>query len=246
MEIRASQPGGGAEQVSVTMRTPGHDFELAVGFLFTEGVVSSRADVRAVRYCELPDGGEQRYNIVTVDLARAHDGALARRAMVTASSCGVCGTASIDQLASCSAPLHAASGPRLTPAELLGVADAVRAAQPTFDRTGGLHAAALFGDGGSISIVREDVGRHNAVDKVLGRALLDGSTPLNGRGLFCSGRLSFEIIQKAAMAGVPMVAAVGAPSSLAATTADSLGITVVGFLRDGRANAYTHVARVLG
>jgi FdhD protein len=246
MEIRASQPGGEAEQVSVTMRTPGHDFELAVGFLFTEGVVTSRSDVRSVRYCELPDGEEQRYNIVTVDLARTHDGALARRAMVTSASCGVCGTASIDQLASCSSPLHGAAGPRLTPAELLGVADAVRAAQPTFDRTGGLHAAALFGDGGAITIVREDVGRHNAVDKAVGRALLDGLPPLHGHGLFCSGRLSFEIIQKAAMAGVPLVAAVGAPSSLAAKTADSLGITVVGFLREGRANVYTHGARVLG
>jgi len=246
MEIRVAQPGGEPEQVSVTMRTPGHDFELAAGFLLTEGVVATRDDIRAVRYCELPDGDEQRYNVVTVDLARAHNGALARRAMLTSASCGVCGTASIDQLTSCSSPLHGATGPRLTPAELIEVTDAVRAAQPTFHRTGGLHAAALFGAGGAISIVREDVGRHNAVDKVVGRALLNGATPLHDHGLFCSGRLSFEIIQKAAMAGVPLVVAVGAPTSLAAKTADALGITMVGFLREGRANAYTHVSRLLG
>ena len=245
MEVRVAPPGKPAETIAVTMRTPGHDFELAVGFLFTEGIIATPGDLRTVKYCEL-ELPEQLYNIVTVEVARPFDEALARRAMVTSASCGICGTESIDQLLTCTTPLREDEGPVLSAEVLLGVADAVRKSQPTFDRTGGLHASALFNDRGEITIVREDIGRHNAVDKVIGQAVMNKQVPLTKFGLFCSGRLSFEIIQKAAMAGVPLIAAVGAPSSLAAKTAESLGITVVGFLRDGRANVYTHGARVLG
>ncbi|MFM8867170.1 MAG: formate dehydrogenase accessory sulfurtransferase FdhD [Ilumatobacteraceae bacterium] len=244
MEVRVAPPGTSAETVSVTMRTPGHDFELAVGFLFTEGIIATPSDLRTVKYCEL-DLPEQLYNIVTVEVARPFEDALARRAMVTSASCGICGTESIDQLLTCTTPVGADEGPRLTAEVLLGVAEAVRKSQPTFDRTGGLHASALFNDRGEITIVREDIGRHNAVDKVIGQAVMNKQVPLTKFGLFCSGRLSFEIIQKAAMARIAMIAAVGAPSSLAVETAEKLGITVVGFLRDGKANVYTQPQRVL-
>jgi FdhD protein len=244
MEIRAGPPGQEPESVSVTMRTPGHDFELAVGFLFTEGMIVSPSDVASVKYCELNGEEEQKYNIVTVGLTRAFDMALARRAMVTSSSCGICGTESLDQLLTCTTPVDRESGPRLTTSVLIGLPDAVRKVQPTFDRTGGLHAAALFDSKGKMKVVREDIGRHNAVDKVIGHSVLDKSVPLTQYGLFCSGRLSFEIIQKAAMARIALIAAVGAPSSLAVQTADAFGITLIGFLRDGKANIYTHDHRV--
>ena len=244
MEIRAEGPGQEPQQISVTMRTPGNDFELAVGFLFTEGMVKQPDDVRTVKYRELVEGEEQKYNIVTVALSRAFDMALARRAMVTSSSCGICGTESIDQLLQETTPVDRESGPVITSETLMKIADAVRKSQPTFDRTGGLHAAALFDSTGTISMVREDIGRHNAVDKVIGASVMTKSVPLTQYGLFCSGRLSFEIIQKAVMARIAFIAAVGAPSSLAVETADVLGITLVGFLRDGKANVYTHAHRI--
>jgi len=162
MEIRAEAPRTEPQQISVTMRTPGHDFELAVGFLFTEGIITSPSDVRTVKYCELVEGEEQKYNIVTVGLARPFDLALARRAMVTSSSCGICGTESIDQLLTCTTPMAQDSGPVIDAATLLTVSDSARSLQPTFDRTGGLHAAALFDADGKVSIVREDIGRHDA------------------------------------------------------------------------------------
>lgn len=246
MEIRVQPPGAAAEAVSVTMRTPGNDFELAVGFLFTEGVVASADDVRTVRYCELEPGVEQTYNVVTVSVNRPPTESLSRRAMLTTASCGICGTESIDRLMACSTPIPSDRGPVIPSAALLAVADDVRRAQPTFSRTGGLHAAALFDSSGTVTLAREDIGRHNAVDKVVGRTLLDRGIPIVDQGLFCSGRLSYEIIQKAAMAGIALVVAVGAPSSLAVETADALGITTVGFLRDGRANVYTHAGRVGG
>jgi FdhD protein len=244
MEIRAGAPGQEPESVSVTMRTPGHDFELAVGFLFTEGMIAVPSDVATVKYCELNGEEEQKYNIVTVGLTRAFDMALARRAMVTSSSCGICGTESLDQLLTCTTPVDRESGPTLTTSVLIGLPDAVRKVQPTFDRTGGLHAAALFDAKGKMKVVREDIGRHNAVDKVIGHCVLDKTVPLTQYGLFCSGRLSFEIIQKAAMARIALITAVGAPSSLAVQTADAFGITLIGFLRDGKANIYTHDYRV--
>lgn len=245
MEIRAGAPGLEPSSISVTMRTPGHDFELAVGFLFTEGIISYPSDVRSVKYCELVEGEEQLYNIVTVSLAKTFGAALARRAMVTSASCGICGIESIDQLLTCASPLAVDTGPVVTSEVLVGLPDALRKAQPTFDRTGGLHAVGLFDARGDMKVVREDIGRHNAVDKVVGHCVLDNSVPLTTHGLLVSGRVSFEIIQKAAIAGIAFIAAVGAPSSLAVETADRFGITLAGFVRDGRANVYTHEYRVV-
>ena len=244
MEIRAGAPGHEPISISVTMRTPGHDFELAVGFLFTEGIITNPDDVRSVKYCELVEGEEQQYNIVTVALAKQFDIALARRAMVTSASCGICGTESIDQLLTSATPLALQTGPKLTSRVLIGLPDSLRKSQPTFERTGGLHAVGLFDSVGTMKVVREDIGRHNAVDKVVGHCVLDKSVPLDSYGLLVSGRVSFEIIQKAAIAGIAFIAAVGAPSSLAVETADRFGVTLVGFVRDGKANIYTHEHRV--
>lgn len=244
MEIRAEAPGTEPLSISVTMRTPGHDFELAVGFLFTEGIISHLNDVRFVKYCELAEGEEQLYNIVTVLLAKTFGAALARRAMVTSASCGICGIESINQLLTSASPLAPESGPVVATEVLVGLPEVLRKVQPTFDRTGGLHAVGLFDAQGDMKVVREDIGRHNAVDKVVGHCVLDHSVPLTAHGLLVSGRVSFEIIQKAAMAGIAFIAAVGAPSSLAVETADRFGITLVGFVRDGTANVYTHPHRV--
>ena len=244
MEIRAGAPGQEPISISVTMRTPGHDFKLAIGFLFTEGIITNPDDVRSVKYCELVEGEEQQYNIVTVALAKQFDIALARRAMVTSASCGICGTESIDQLLTSATPLSLDTGPVLSAQVLIGLPDSLRKSQPTFERTGGLHAVGLFDSVGTMKVVREDIGRHNAVDKVVGHCVLDKSVPLDAYGLLVSGRVSFEIIQKAAMAGIAFIAAVGAPSSLAVETADRFGVTLAGFVRDGKANVYTHEHRV--
>lgn len=244
MEIRAEAPGTEPLSISVTMRTPGHDFELAVGFLFTEGIISHLNDVRFVKYCELAEGEEQLYNIVTVLLAKTFGAALARRAMVTSASCGICGIESINQLLTSASPLAPESGPVVATEVLVGLPEVLRKVQPTFDRTGGLHAVGLFDAQGDMKVVREDIGRHNAVDKVVGHCVLDHSVPLTAHGLLVSGRVSFEIIQKAAMAGIAFIAAVGAPSNLAVETAGRFGITLVGFVRDGTANVYTHPHRV--
>lgn len=246
LEIRVESPQQSAQPVAVTMRTPGHDFELAVGFLFTEGMVSRPADVKSVRYCQLPDSTEQQFNIVTVSLTKPFDEALSRRGMVTSASCGICGTSSIEQLAQNVSRIDSGIGPIVTAEILTSLPEIIRRAQPTFDRTGGLHAAGLVDSTGDAYCVREDIGRHNAVDKVIGKAVLDSRVPIDGHALVVSGRLSFEIIQKAAMAGISFVAAVGAPSNLAVETAEELGITVVGFVRDGAANIYTHKHRIRG
>jgi len=246
LEIRVESPRQGAQPVAVTMRTPGHDFELAVGFLFTEGMVRRPADVVSVRYCQLPDSAEQQFNVVTVTLASPFDEALSRRGMVTSASCGICGTSSIEQLTQNVSRIDAAVGPVVTAQLLTSLPEIIRRAQPTFDRTGGLHAAGLVDSKGDAFCVREDIGRHNAVDKVIGKAVLDSRVPIDAHVLVVSGRLSFEIIQKAAMAGISFIAAVGAPSNLAVETADELGITVVGFVRDGAANIYTHRHRISG
>jgi len=244
LEIRAESPTQEAQPVAVTMRTPGHDFELAVGFLFTEGMIKKSDDVRTVRYCQLPDSAEQQFNVVTVSLSALFDEALSRRGMVTSASCGICGTTSIEQLAQITSRIDLAVGPVVTSALLTSLPDIIRQAQPTFDRTGGLHAAGLVDASGVSYCVREDIGRHNAVDKVIGKAVLDGKMPIANHVLVVSGRLSFEIIQKAAMAGIAFIAAVGAPSNLADQSAEYLGITLVGFVRDGTANIYTHKHRI--
>ena len=244
LEIRAESPSQQAQPIAVTMRTPGHDFELAVGFLFTEGMIKQSDEVRTVRYCQLPDSAEQQFNVVTVSLSAPFDEALSRRGMVTSASCGICGTTSIEQLSQTVSRIDTKIGPVMSSVMLISLPDIVRQAQPTFDRTGGLHAAGLIDVGGVAMCVREDIGRHNAVDKVIGNAVLENKLPISNHALVVSGRLSFEIIQKAAMAGIAFIAAVGAPSNLAVQTAEDLGITLVGFVRDGTANIYTHKHRI--
>ena len=211
------------------MRTPGHDGELAAGFLFTEGILKTRADVLAV---------DCRENSVTLTLAEGVDTGVSRN-FYTTSSCGVCGKASIESLhaAGCSMLPHTS----ITREVIHALPKKLRAAQSAFEHTGGLHGAALFNASGNLEIVREDVGRHNAVDKLIGAALLDNRIPLHDRILMLSGRASFELVQKAVMAGIPVVAAVGAPSSLAVQTAQRFGMTLLGFVRDGRFNIYSGV-----
>ena len=217
--------------LAVTMRTPGHDEELALGFLLGEGLI---------------DGPREAG--LTADLAantiEVH-GPLVRepgaRRFYTTSSCGVCGKGALEEVAVLSAPLP--SGPVIARALLAALPDGLH--QPGFERTGGLHATGLFAADGAALIAREDVGRHNAMDKVIGRALLDGLVPLSHHVLCVSGRLSFELVQKAAVAGVPILVGVGAPSSLAVSLADERGMTLCGFARQGRMNVYTHPERVL-
>jgi FdhD protein len=243
MEIRIQGPDQDPVQVAVTMRTPGGDFELAVGFLFTEGLITP-ADVRRVAYCDNLPGEDQRYNVVSVTVGSAFDAAKLRRNFFASSSCGVCGKAALDDVEVRCAPV--ASGPVVALDVVLGLPDALRTAQKVFAKTGGLHAAGLFTRDGELITVREDVGRHNAVDKVIGERVLAGAVPLAEVILQVSGRLSFEIVQKAAVAGIPIVSAVSAPSSLAVDTGDRFGMTLVGFVREGRCNVYTHPERVTG
>jgi FdhD protein len=249
MEIRLERagPGGAVEahQVAVTMRTPGDDFELAVGFLFSEGLLASRDDVAEVTYCTGPE--TQEYNVVSVRLrpGAAFDPALLNRNFYTTSSCGVCGKASLEAVEVRGCPVFPeGAGPRVDPEILRGLPDRLREKQGVFDRTGGLHAAALVTPDGALEVVREDVGRHNAVDKVVGHELLEGRLPAEGRLLLVSGRASFEILQKALAAGIPAVAAVGAPSSLAVDLARRFGMTLVGFLGAEGYNVYTGAKRL--
>jgi FdhD protein len=241
MEIRAAGPGQVPEPVAVTMRTPGHDFELAAGYLLTEGLVQP-AEVAAVKYCELEDGEEQRFNVVTISLTRPWDAGHLQRNFGMTSSCGICGKATLDQV-----DVQCASLPPggQVPASLIPtLPDRLRAAQRLFDQTGGLHAAALFDVSGNLHCLREDVGRHNAVDKVIGHALLHRALPLDDRILMVSGRVSFEIVQKAAMASIAVLAAVSAPSSLAVDAGNRLGVTVAAFVRKETYNVYSHPERL--
>ena len=230
--------------VGVTMRTPGHDTELAIGFCLTEGLVPGPEAVQTVRACAAT-GTEGEYNTLQVDLRPGvppPDPSL-ERLQVTSSSCGVCGRASIDAVRVRCQPL---TDDRTTvdAATLSALPDRVRAAQRLFELTGGLHAAGLADADGTLLCVREDVGRHNAVDKVIGWAATQGRLPLRGHVLLVSGRCSFELAQKAAVAGIPIVAAVSAPSSLAVTLGQELGLTIVGFLRGSGMNVYTGADRV--
>ena len=233
--------------ISVTMRTPGHDVELAHGFLLTEGVLGAAADVSSARYCDsVDDSGRNTYNVLDVALApdvEPPDTGIERN-FYTTSSCGVCGKASLDAVRLKTRFSPAADPLRVTPRLLSGLPDTLRAAQRLFDSTGGLHAAGLFDASGELLVAREDVGRHNAVDKVMGWALLDGRIPAAGTVLMVSGRASFELVQKAVMAGVPMLAAVSAPSSLAVELAVDAGLTLVGFLRGPKMNVYAGTERI--
>ena len=241
LEIRVQGPGQEQRSVAVTMRTPGGDFELAVGFLFTEGLIAPE-DVSRVAYCDNLPGEDQQYNIVSVTLTRPFDADLVKRNFYATSACGVCGKAALDDIEVRCAPV--ADGPEVTGDLLLSLPEALRKAQKVFDRTGGLHAAGLFTPEGRAVSVREDVGRHNAVDKVIGEQVLAGRVPLAGHVLQVSGRLSFEIVQKAAVAGIPIVSAVSAPSSLAVEAAERFGMTLVGFVRNDRLNVYAGQQRV--
>ncbi|MCW3158708.1 formate dehydrogenase accessory sulfurtransferase FdhD [Micropruina sonneratiae] len=234
---------------AVTMRTPGHDIELAHGWLHAEGVIAAASDVRLAQYCAgsvLDDEtgtGVNTYNVLDLQLGRGVAPPVPR-AQYTSSACGVCGAESIDAL-SRQGRYDVASDPAvLDAAVLLALPGRLRAAQRTFDSTGGVHAAGLFTAAGERLVVREDVGRHNAVDKVVGWALLAGRLPLTGTVLQVSGRLSFELVQKAYLAGIPIVSAVSAPSSLAVDTASGLGVTVAGFVRGDSFNVYANAHRV--
>jgi FdhD protein len=242
LEIRAQGPGQEQVQVAVTMRTPGGDFELAVGFLYTEGLIPPGA-VRRVAYCDNLPGEDQRYNVVSVTLDRPFDQEGLRRNFFANSSCGVCGKAALEDVEVRCEPVG--PGPEVRIETLLALPERLRAAQKVFRRTGGLHGAGLFtAEGGEVS-VREDVGRHNAVDKVIGERYLAEGLPASDTVLQVSGRASFEIVQKAAVAGIPVVSAVGAPSSLAVEAAVQLGMTLVGFVREARCNVYSHPERVV-
>ena len=233
------------QPLAVTMRTPGNDIDLAMGFLLTEGVISAAGDVVTAQLCAGTDT-PNTYNVVDIVLDPDVPPPLTdpSRNFYTTSSCGVCGKASIDAVRTRS-PHDLFQDDVSVPARTLaGLPDRLRAAQRTFDRTGGLHAAGLFTADGELVVVREDIGRHNAVDKVIGWALRAGRLPLAGHVLLVSGRASFELTQKAWMAGLPVLAAVSAPSTLAAELADEAGLTLVGFLRGASMNVYTAPHRV--
>jgi FdhD protein len=241
LEIRAAGPDQEPVAVAVTMRTPGHEAELAVGFLRTEGLIdgpevvsTSTGDAIALNQ---PD------DTIIVRLDRAFDASIiAERNFVATASCGICGKASIDEVAVRCDPIP--DGPTVTRDVILALPGMLRVAQRAFDETGGLHAAALFSPTGELIEIREDVGRHNALDKLVGSQVLNDQGPLHDRIVMVSGRVSFEIVQKAAVAGVPIVCAVSAPSDLAIDTAERLGVTLVGFLRDDRFNVYSHDRRI--
>jgi FdhD protein len=228
------------KSVSITMRTPGHDEELAAGLMLSEGLVRTREDILGIDPCARNEHGNA-VNVRVAPLVHIDLGALARH-VITSSSCGVCGKASIDAIRSRLSPVLC--GVKINPRLLCSLPDVMKSAQKAFSETGGLHAAAIFDDTGRLLILREDVGRHNAVDKAVGRLFLDGLTPLDRHILLVSGRTSFEIMQKAAAAGIGVIASVSAPSSLAVQMAGEMNQTLVGFLRPPRFNVYTHAERI--
>lgn len=242
LEIRVA-----GETVAVVMRTPGHDIELAAGFALTEGVIRSAADLGTVRHCPeaRPDGGEGGMNVVDIGLSPgvALDRDRLRRALLTSAACGVCGKASMEALATQARPIH--SSLRVERSVLATLPERLAGAQGVFRRTGALHAAGLFSAAGDLRLCREDVGRHNAVDKLIGRALLDGA-PLSDGILLVSGRTSFEILQKAAVAGLPVVCAISGPTTLAIETARTFNITLINFLRQGEMNIASCPERITG
>ncbi len=247
MEIRVMVTQDGrwtAHSIAVTMRTPGHDYELAAGFLFTEGVITHRDDVVAIRYC--PDPHEpQRYNVVSVYLrpGMVFDVTQRSRHVLTSSSCGVCGQTTLDwvrQMCTQRPRMHAP----VSMQALCRMYDTMVQAQRLFARTGGLHASALFDRNGRLLYLREDVGRHNAMDKLVGALLLQGALPADDTIVLVSGRAGFELVQKAIRAGIPMLVAVGAPTSLAVQLAENYGMTLIGFFRNDRCNVYTGIERI--
>jgi FdhD protein len=246
LEIRL-RAGGERKTIAITMRTPGHDFELAAGFLFAEGVIGGLGDIREMTYCL--DGSvddDQQYNIVNVDLARGSlpDLVALERHFTTTSACGICGRATLEALHDRGVPV-VTSALSVAPAVITGLPETLRARQRVFASTGGLHAAALFAADGTLRIVREDVGRHNAFDKLIGAALLERPFPLADGIVLVSGRASYELVQKTIAAGVPILCAVSAPSSLAVALARDFGVTLAGFVRGERFNVYAHDERIV-
>lgn len=245
LELRL-RAGGDARTLAVTMRTPGNDFELAAGFALSEGIVHEREELAQMSYCIDADvADEQRYNIVNIDLAAPHlpDTSRFERHFAMNSSCGVCGRANLEAIAASGvAAIH--DDTTFSLSTIYALPDRMRESQKTFASTGGLHAAALFSSAGGLIALREDIGRHNALDKAIGWALMNGRLPLRSTLLFVSGRASYEILQKAAVAQIPVVAAVSAPSSLAIDVAKEFNITLLGFVRGERANAYSGQARL--
>ncbi len=245
LEIRLVSP---QRTLAITMRTPGADFELAAGFLYSEGIVNSRNDIQRISYCIDPDvDGEQRYNIVNVELREGLTFNLQplERHFFTTSACGICGKASLEALRLRGCPIIQ-NDLKVTPEVIYSLPEQLNSAQRIFSTTGGLHAAALFNTQGQLLSIREDVGRHNALDKLVGSAFLSEQLPLNNHIVLVSGRSSFEILQKCLMAGVPIVCAVSAPSSLAVALAQEFGITLIGFLRGERFNLYAGRERIGG
>ncbi len=242
LEIRLN-----GEPYLVTMRTPGNDIDLVHGLLYSEGIISERSDIVLARYCAGSDAdGVNSYNVLEITLqSGASAPAAARRNVVTSSACGICGATSIEHVMH-ESPYAADPEIRVETGLILSAPTLLRQYQRAFDQTGGLHAAGLLGLDSSMVCVREDVGRHNAVDKVIGWAIREQLLPLRRRILVVSGRASFELTQKAVMAGIPVLAAVSAPSSLAAELAEEAGLTLVGFVRGETMNVYTHPQRIVG
>jgi len=245
LEIRL-RAGGESKTIEITMRTPGNDFELAAGFLFAEGIIGGLDEVREMTYCL--DGSvddEQQYNIVNVDLARPSLPELValERHFTTTSACGICGRATLEALHDRGVPVITAAL-AIAPSVISGLPATLRARQRVFASTGGLHAAALFAPDGTLRIVREDVGRHNAFDKLIGAALLERPFPLADGIVLVSGRASYELVQKTIAAGIPILCAVSAPSSLAVALARDFGVTLAGFVRGERFNVYAHDERI--
>ena len=250
LEIRlgyTTPDGRATRSISITMRTPGNDRELAAGFLFTEAIISQASDIASIETCGPPAPDSGNHNVIRVDLAATVTVDLGRlqRHFYTTSSCGVCGKTSLDALRVNGAePLEMADA-TFSRAVLTGIPETLRAAQHTFDKTGGLHAAAAFNSEGDLMVVMEDVGRHNAVDKVVGSLLLNNSLPANNLGLMVSGRTSFELMQKTLVAGMPLLAAVSAPSSLAVQLAKEFNMSLIGFLRGDTFNIYAGEERII-
>ena len=249
MEIRI-----GGRSLTVTMRTPGHDIELIHGFLHAEGLIASAEDISEIRYCGgVDEQGRNTYNVLDVTLSSTAPTSLAptslapipARSFLTTSACGVCGTASIDGLQR-RMRYRLTDLPAFAPATIIALPDRLRARQQAFKTTGGVHAAALVNPDGQLDHLREDVGRHNAVDKVIGSALMAHELPISGRALLTSSRASFELVQKAAMAGIGMLVAVSAPSSLAVQLAEETGLTLIGFTSAAGFNIYSGARRVRG
>jgi FdhD protein len=239
------QAGQQQQTAAITMRTPGHDYELTAGFLYSEGLIASRHDFVHMTYCVDRADSEQEFNLLTVRLRGSRLPPLPQleRHFFTNSACGICGSTMLTDLDQRPLPVLSA-GPVLAPEELYALPSRLAAAQTLFAQTGGLHAAALFDASGELLVAREDIGRHNALDKVIGWGLLNDRLPFSDHVLLVSGRASFELLQKCVVAGVSLFCAVSAPSTLAVALAQRFGVTLVGFLRGERCNIYTHPARI--